>query len=201
MIAFDATTDIVNAVLDCTYLTQLRTVQCKDQQQNYYQKKTLKQRLFIGTGSQEMSQLEAMLTGQKIGCVFVFDIDKSRPGKSCDQVTQLFIDNFETKFESIANVDEILTQVDIITSVSTSKKATFNDDFIKMGFILLVWRQMHEISESALIKADHIFLNTNCGVLAETEDIFSPLEESVINKSDIDGELGQLINDEKIMMS
>jgi ornithine cyclodeaminase len=116
-------------------------------------------------------------------------------------VTQLFIDNFETKFESIANVDEILTQVDIITSVSTSKKATFNDDFIKMGFILLVWRQMHEISESALIKADHIFLNTNCGVLAETEDIFSPLEESVINKSDIDGELGQLINDEKIMMS
>jgi ornithine cyclodeaminase len=30
MIAFDATTDIVNAVLDCTYLTQLRTVQCKD---------------------------------------------------------------------------------------------------------------------------------------------------------------------------
>ena len=201
MIALDATTGIVNAILDGTYLTQLRTGAVQGLATELLSREDSKIGLLIGTGGQGMSQLEAMLTVRKLDVVFVFDIDKSRSEKFCEQATQLFKDIFETKFESIANIDEILPQVDIITSVTTSKEATFNGDFIKKGVHIngvgAYTPEMHEIPESALIKADHIFLDTNAGVLAEAGDIISPLKESVINKSDIDGELGQLINNEK----
>lgn len=53
--------------------------------------------------------------------------------------------------------------------------------------------EMHEIPGELLARADIIIVDTMEGVLAEAGDIITPLSEKLINKSDIDGDLGELI--------
>ncbi|MFH5812037.1 ornithine cyclodeaminase family protein [Companilactobacillus sp. FL22-1] len=200
MIVLDATTGIVNAVLDGTYLTQLRTGAVQGLATELLSNEDSKTALLIGTGGQGMSQLEAMLTVRNLTRVYVFDIDKKRSESFCDEATEKFSGKFTTTFESIVEINSVLKEVDIITTVTTSRKATFNGDMIKDGAHIngvgAYTKEMHEIPEAALIRAKEIFVDTNDGVLAEAGDIITPLKTGVISKNDITGELGQLINGE-----
>lgn len=47
---------------------------------------------------------------------------------------------------------------------------------------------------AALQKADHIFVDTLAGALAEAGDLMMPLATGELAKSAIDGELGALVN-------
>lgn len=198
MVVLDATTGIVSAILEGTYLTQLRTGAVQGLATELLSNEDSKIALLIGTGGQGMSQLEAMLTVRKFEKAYIFDIDKKRSEAFCDEAANKFAGKFDTKFESIADIDSILPEVDVITTVTTSKRATFNGKLIKAGVHIngvgAYTKEMHEIPEEALTKASNIFLDTMDGVLAEAGDIITPLENKVIDKSDIDGELGQLIN-------
>lgn len=198
MVVLDATTGIVSAILEGTYLTQLRTGAVQGLATELLSNEDAKTALLIGTGGQGMSQLEAMLTVRKLTKAYIFDIDKKRSEAFCDEATAKFKGQFETAFESVADVNSVLPEVDIITSVTTSRRATFDGNLIKDGVHIngvgAYTKEMHEIPEKALTRAQHIFLDTNDGVLAEAGDIITPLENHVISKDDIDGELGQLIN-------
>lgn len=198
MVVLDATTGIVNAILEGTYLTQLRTGAVQGLATELLSNSDAKEALLIGTGGQGMSQLEAMLTVRSLKKVFIFDIDKSRSEEFCKDAADKFGDQFDAEFESVENMDEILPEVDVITSVTTSRKATFNGELVKDGVHIngvgAYTKEMHEIPEQALTRAQNIFLDTMDGVLAEAGDIITPLENGVISKTDIDGELGQLIN-------
>jgi len=198
MIALDATTGIVNAVMDGTYLTQLRTGAVQGLATELLSNEDSKLALLIGTGGQGMSQLEAMLTVRSLEKVYIFDIDKSRSEAFCETAATKFAGQFETIFESIADIDSVLPEVDIITTVTTSRRATFDGSLVKRGVhingIGAYTKEMHELPEVALTKSNEIFFDTMDGVLSEAGDIITPLENGIISKSDIDGELGQLIN-------
>jgi len=198
MIALDATTGIVNAVMDGTYLTQLRTGAVQGLATELLSNENSKLALLIGTGGQGMSQLEAMLTVRDLEKVYIFDIDKSRSEAFCEAAANKFVSRFDTIFESIADIDSVLPKVDIITTVTTSRRATFDGSLVKKGVhingIGAYTKEMHELPEAALTKANEIFFDTMDGVLSEAGDIITPLENGIISKSDIDGELGQLIN-------
>jgi len=198
MVALDATTGIVNAVMDGTYLTQLRTGAVQGLATELLSNENAQTALLIGTGGQGMSQLEAMLTVRQLTKVYIFDIDKKRSEAFCETAAVKFQDQFKTTFESIADVNSIISEVDIITTVTTSRRATFDGKLVKAGVhingIGAYTKEMHELPEIALTKANKIFFDTMDGVLSEAGDIITPLENKVISKNDIDGELGQLIN-------
>lgn len=198
MVVLDPETGIVNAILDGTYLTQLRTGAVQGLATELLSNKDSKTALLIGTGGQGMSQLEAMLTVRSLEKVYIFDLDKTRSEEFCNQASENFGEIFNTKFESIADVNDVLPIVDIITSVTTSRRATFDGSLVKDGVHIngvgAYTPEMCEIPETALKRASNIYFDTMNGVLAEAGDIIQPLDKGIISKNDISGELGQLIN-------
>lgn len=198
MITQDATTGIVNAILDGTYLTQLRTGAVQGAATELLSRKDSKKALLIGTGGQAMTQLEAMLVVRDLTLVYISDLKKEKAESFAQKAKDKFGEEFKTKFIGISDPNKVVPEVDIITTVTTSKQATFDGKLVKAGThingIGAYTPQMCEIPLSVLKKATHIYTDTNDGVFAEAGDIIQAFDSKEITKEDITGELGQLVN-------
>lgn len=198
MITLDAKTGIVKAILDGTYLTQLRTGAVQGAATDLLANKDSKLALLIGTGGQGMSQLEAMLSVRNLEKVYISDIDLQRAKDFCVAATKKFDGKFKTEFEAVKDPNSVVSKVDIITSVTTSKKPTFDGNLVKLGThingIGAYTPEMCELPFSAISKANSIIVDTFDGVLAEAGDIIQPINAGKLNKSDLTGELGDVVN-------
>lgn len=198
MVTLDAKTGIVNAILDGTYLTQLRTGAVQGAATDLLAKKNAKTALLIGTGGQGMAQLEAMLTVRHLTIVYVSDLDKKRAQDFCDEAKAKFGYTFKTKFQVVDSADDVVPFVDIITTVTTSRRPTFNGSLVKPGAHIngvgAYTPEMAELPAEALVKADRIIFDTMDGVSAEAGDMIQPLKRGIIEKDKFNGELGQVIN-------
>lgn len=198
MITQDAKTGIVNAILDGTYLTQLRTGAVQGAATDLLAKEDARTALLIGTGGQAMTQLEAMLTVRRLETVYISDRNYDKADEFCKRASEIFKDKYPVKLVAIDDPNKVVSKSEIITSVTTSKTATFDGDLVKPGTHIngvgAYTPDMCEIPVSALKKADKIIFDTVDGVLSEAGDIIQPLEKNLISKNEFDGELGQLVN-------
>lgn len=198
MVTLDAKTGIVNAILDGTYLTQLRTGAVQGAATELLSRADSKMALLIGTGGQGMSQLEAMITVRSLETVYVSDLDHQRAQAFCDSAAEQFSDSFQTKFIVVDNPNDVVADVDIITTVTTSRRPTFDGNLVTSGTHIngvgAYTPEMCELPVAALQKANHIIFDTMDGVLAEAGDILQPLENNELANGDYEGELGQVVN-------
>lgn len=196
MVMVNAETGIVEALLNGTYLTQLRTGAVQGAATDLLARKDASIGALIGTGGQAATQLEAMLTVRYLEEVRIMDIDKERAQEFVDEMSERFA-YFATKLIAVDTPEEAVTDADIITTVTTSPQATFPYEVIKAGAhvngVGAYTPEMHEIPGKLLARADKIVFDTMEGVLAEAGDIITPLKEELIQESDIDGDLGELI--------
>lgn len=196
MILMNVELGMVEAILNGTYLTQLRTGALQGAATDLLSRKDARIGALIGTGGQAAAQLEAMLTVRYLEEVRIMDIDKERAQKFVEEMSEKYA-YFATKLIAVDSAEEAVTDADIITTVTTSPQATFPHEAVKAGAhvngVGAYTPEMHEIPGELLARADIIVFDTMEGVLAEAGDIITPLREELINESDIDGELGDLI--------
>ena len=198
MIVLDPETGMVSACLDGTYLTQLRTGAVQGAATELLAKKDAKIGALIGTGGQAQSQLEAMLTVRKLEEVRIFDIDFERASQFAEEMMQ----QFSVTMRPTKTSQECVEGADIITSVTTSKRATFSTEWVKKGAHIngvgAYTPEMCEIPREIIKAADIVIFDTMDGVLKEAGDFISPLQDGYIQRDSYHGELGQLINEELV---
>lgn len=198
MIVLDPETGMVSACLDGTYLTQLRTGAVQGAATELLAKKDAKIGALIGTGGQAQSQLEAMLTVRKLEEVRIFDIDFERANQFAEEMMQ----QFSVTMRPTKTSQECVEGADIITSVTTSKRATFSTEWVKKGAHIngvgAYTPEMCEIPREIIKAADVVIFDTMDGVLKEAGDFISPLQDGYIQRDSYHGELGQLINEELV---
>lgn len=129
VITLDADTGELGAVIEGTYLTQLRTGAVQGAATELLARKDAKVGALIGTGGQAATQLEAMIEVRDLEEIRIFDIDFSRAKK----FAELMADKFNKNIYPCQTAKECVENADIITTVTTSKRATFNDEWIKPG--------------------------------------------------------------------
>lgn len=199
MVMVNAETGIVEALLNGTYLTQLRTGAVQGAATDLLARKDARIGALIGTGGQAAAQLEAMLTVRYLEEVRIMDLDKERAQKFVEEMSERFA-YFATKLIAVNSAEEAVTDADVITTVTTSPQATFPHEAVKDGAhvngVGAYTPAMHEIPGELLARADKIVFDTMEGVLTEAGDIITPLNEKLIQESDIDGDLGQLVTGE-----
>ena len=198
MIVLDPETGMVSACLDGTYLTQLRTGAVQGAATELLAKEDAKIGALIGTGGQAQSQLEAMLTVRKLEEVRIFDIDFERASQFAEEMMQ----QFSVTMRPTKTNQECVEGADIITSVTTSKRATFSAEWFKKGAHINGFGsytpEMCEIPREIIKAADIVIFDTMDGVLKEAGDFISPLQDGYIQRDSYHGELGQLINEELV---
>lgn len=194
MVVLNPETGIVEAILDGTYLTQLRTGAVQGAATELLSRESSQIGALIGTGGQAQTQLEAMLTVRKLEEVRIFDIDFYRASRFAEQMNQ----RVEATIIPVHTSRECVENADIITTVTTSKQATFSADWVKRGAHIngvgAYTPEMCEIPKEIIKKAEVVIFDTMEGVLEEAGDFIQPLESGFIAREHYRGELGQLIN-------
>ncbi|KFA58713.1 ornithine cyclodeaminase family protein [Gilliamella sp. wkB18] len=197
VLMLDPQTGEVCAMLDGTFVTQLRTGAVQGAATDLLARKNASRAVLIGTGGQAVSQLEAMLTVRSLTDVAIFDIDTQKAKQFTEEMRHRFA-HFSTNLYFSKNLDDDISQADIITSVTTSKVVTFNGEKVKPGThvngVGAYTPEMHEIPECIVEKANIRVVDTKEGVFAEAGDIIDPIKQQLVSEDDF-LELGDLVID------
>lgn len=196
MVVVDSETGFVSAIMDGTYLTRLRTGAVSGAATDLLARKDSKVFALFGTGGQAETQLEAVLTVRPVETVKVFDISKERAEEFAKRMTDLFGEKFNVTIKAAESADEAVADADIITTVTTSKKAVFNGKLVKKGAHIngvgSYTPLMAEVDEYIIVNADKTYCDTK-DALVESGDFTQPVEKGVFSLDKVTGELGELI--------
>lgn len=196
MLLMDAQTGEVCAMMDGTYLTQLRTGALQGVATKALSRKDAKTAVLFGTGGQARAQLEAMLTVRSLDLVSVYGAHYDKTQNFVADMQREF-SHFNTHFIAVNESSAAIKNADIITTVTNSKTPVFDAAKVKKGAhinaIGAYKPDMQEIPESIIQRADTIIFDTMEGVLAEAGDILIPLNKGLVNQDDFDGELGEVL--------
>lgn len=199
MVLMDADTGFVSCILDGTYVTQMRTGAVSGAATELLSREDAKIMALFGTGGQAKGQLEAVLTVRNIEEVRVFDLSFERAEQFAKEVKEEL--KYKGIIKAVKTSDECIDNADIITTVTTSPKPTFDGKKVKEGAHIngvgSYTPDKREIDVEALKRAGHIYFDTLDGVWSEAGDVIIPEKEGLIKKSDITGELGELILGQK----
>lgn len=196
MLVISGETGEVEAILDGTYLTQLRTGAVAGAATDLLARADASVGALIGTGGQAATQLEAMLSVRKLSTVKVFGTNAERGRQFVDRM-QTELSHYGAAISLAETVDEAIADADIITTVTTAKSPTFDGRLVKPGAHINAvgsyTPEMQELDEYIVVHADKFFVDAKEAAVEETGDIIIPLRKGVINESRISGEIGQLI--------
>lgn len=200
VLLLDPQTGEVCAIIDGTYLTQLRTGAVQGAATDLLAKKQCKNAVLIGTGGQATAQLEAMLTVRNLEKIAVFGINTDKAKQFVQEMNKKFA-HFGVNIYYSTQFDEDIAQADIITTVTTAKEITFKGELVKPGTHIngvgSYTPEMHEIPELVVKKAAVRVLDTKDGVFSEAGDIIDPINAGIVTQQDFI-ELGELVLNEQL---
>ena len=211
VLLIDGTTGVVTAVLDGTYVTQLRTGAASGAAFDLLAKKDCRIGALIGTGGQAAAQLEAMLAVRNLEEVRVYDISYERTEAFAKRM-QGELNVYGAKIIAAKSSDEAVEGADLLITVTPSTKPVFDASKVKQGATIscvgAYQHHMQEMDPAILPRASKIYFDSEEAVLSESGDILIPLEQGIITKDDFTGDLGQVIkgeipgreNDEEIIV-
>ncbi len=198
MVLLDAETGMVNCIMDGTHLTKLRTGAVSGAATDLLAKKDSSVFLLIGTGGQAESQLEAVLCVRPIKKVYVSDISLDRATEFAKNMSGKFGEKYGVEILAIDSPNTVVPEADVITTVTTASSAVFDGNLVKEGghinAVGSYTPQMQELPETALLKADLVYVDTRDGVLNESGDFLNPIKAGKFDsEKDLTGELGELV--------
>ena len=211
VLLIDGKTGIVTAILDGTYVTQLRTGASSGAAFDLFAIKNAKIGALIGTGGQAATQLEAMMVARELDEVRIFDLDEKRRQAFVSEM-QKELKCYNTKIVEATSSDNAIENADIIVTVTPSTKPVFDGTKVKKGATVscvgAYQHHMQEMDPAILPRASKIYFDSEEAVLSEAGDILIPLEQGIITKEDFTGDIGDVLlgkvvgreNDEEIIV-
>ncbi|MDU4862452.1 MAG: ornithine cyclodeaminase family protein [Terrisporobacter othiniensis] len=211
VLLIDGKTGIVTAILDGTYVTQLRTGASSGAAFDLFAIKNAKIGALIGTGGQAATQLEAMMVARELDEVRIFDLDGKRRQAFVSEM-QKELKCYNTKIVEATSSDNAIENADIIVTVTPSTKPVFDGTKVKKGATVscvgAYQHHMQEMDPAILPRASKIYFDSEEAVLSEAGDILIPLEQGIITKDDFTGDIGDVLlgkvvgreNDEEIIV-
>lgn len=211
VLLIDGKTGIVTAILDGTYVTQLRTGASSGAAFDLLAIKNAKIGALIGTGGQAAEQLEAMMAARELDEIRVFSLNQDRRQAFVNKMQEK-LKNYNTKIVEATSSDDAIENADIIVTVTSSTKPVFDGTKVKKGATIscvgAYQHHMQEMDPAILPRASKIYFDSEEAVLSEAGDILIPLEQGIITKEDFTGDIGDVLlgkvvgreNDEEIIV-
>lgn len=189
-------TGIVDALLDGTVVTQLRTGAATGVAFDVLGRKTAKRGALIGTGGQAACQLEAMLCGRELEEVRVAGNDYQKTAAFVAEMTDK-LKTYGTTISAVATGTEAIKEADLIVTVTSSTTPVFDGSVIKKGATISCvgsyQPHMQELDPLVLTKASKVYFDSEEAVLSEAGDILIPLADGTITAADFTGDLGAVL--------
>ena len=196
ILLIDGQTGYVNALIDGTCVTRLRTGASTGAAFRALAKEHCRKGALIGTGGQAPAQLEAMLCARKLEEVSVFDLNPDRCRAFASEMSQRLA-RFGVPITAAASSDECIADADLIITVTVSSEPVFDGSKVKAGATVsgvgTYEPHKHELPTEIIRRASKIICDWEDAVLAESGDLLIPLKQGVIYREKIRGSLGDVL--------
>lgn len=193
---FDGNTGEAKALLDGTYVTALRTAAASGAAFELWGREDAKIGAMIGTGSQAMCQLEAMLTARKLDEVRVAARNFEKTKAFVENASKEFAD-FGTKIVACEDTNEAVNGADLAILVTVSHEPVCSAEYFKPGCVISAvgayQYEMQELDPAVFDKCGKIYFDNMEAVLSESGDILKPLDAGTLTKDQFTGDIGDCI--------
>ena len=197
ILLIDATTGYTLAMLDGTYVTQLRTGAASGAAFDILARKDCYKGALIGTGGQAEAQLDAMLAVRQLKEVSIFSLHREKCMAFVKRMTEKYAAS-DVSIKCVESANMCVKDADLIITATTSEKPVFDGTLIKKGATVscvgTYEPNKHEIDPVLISRADKIFCDSKEAVLSESGDLLIPIRQGLIRADDICGGLGEVIN-------
>ena len=192
----DGDTGVVTGLMDGTYVTALRTAAASGAAFDLFGVKDAKIGAMIGTGSQAMCQLEAMLTARNLDEVRVAARNFEKT-KAFVEVAKKELGHFGTEIIACEDTNKAVDGADLVTLVTVSGTPVCSAEFFKPGCTISAvgayTYDMQELDPKVFDKCSKIYFDSVEAVLSESGDILRPLDEGTLSKEQFTGDIGEFI--------
>ena len=187
----DLKTGSALSLSDGTYATALRTGAASGIATQYLANQDAATVAVFGCGAQGRTQLEAIMAVRPIQSILLFD-------SSTIQAERLVANmalNPDIDCQINPDLEELKT-ADIICTATPSKRPLFMKSQIKTGVHINAigsYRPDMQELDPEILGMGKIYLDHSVACLSDSGDLLIPLNQGIIGKNDITGELGELI--------
>ena len=211
VLLMDAKTGYIVAMMDGTYVTQIRTGAASGVAFELLAREDSKIGALFGTGGQAAAQLEAMLVARNLKEVRVYSRNEEKK-KAFVEKMQSELKAYDAKIIAAASSDAAIDNADMIVCVTPATEPVFDAARVKAGATVSgvgsYQHHMQEMDPHILTRARKIYFDLEEMVLAESGDITKPLAEGLITEEDFTGNIGDVLlskvvgreNDEEIIV-
>ncbi len=189
ILLLDAKTGQIEAIMEGTYLTALRTGAVSGLATKYLAREDAQHLAIIGSGVQAVTQLEAVAAVRDIRRVSIW----SRNKKNADSFAEAIRDHFDVK--TYRDVKAAVKEADIICTATGSTEPLIHlsdiNPSIHINAIGSHTKEMREIANDVLKKA-LVIVDEKRAVLKEAGEIIHAIENKALTKTRLK-ELGDMI--------
>lgn len=196
VLLIDGETGQVNAVMDGTYITALRTAASSGAAFDLFGLPEATIGAVIGTGSQAMCQIEAMLSGRSLREVRVAARDMNKTAAFAEEANKELA-SYGVPILAYEDTNAAVDGADLITLVTTSAKPVCSAEYFKPGAVISAvgayTYDMQELDPEVFKKAGKIYFDSEEAVLSESGDILRPLDEGALSRDQFTGDIGDFL--------
>ncbi|HOX30716.1 MAG TPA: ornithine cyclodeaminase family protein [Spirochaetales bacterium] len=197
MVLVDEETGLVEALLDGTELTRLRTGALSGAATEVLAREDARVGALFGTGGQAASQLAAILEARPLAEVRVHDLDPGRR-EAFIRARRAECEARGCRLVAAASADAAIEGADVIVTVTTSAKPVFDGSRVAAGAhvngIGSYTPDKAELDPALLVRADRVFVDNLAAVLAEAGDLVMPIKAGSFGPERVAGELGSVLD-------
>jgi alanine dehydrogenase len=180
------------AVIDGEALTLCRTAAASLLAARYLARADARNVVVVGTGRLAPYMARAHCHGRDVTRLRIW----GRNGVGAQTLAQMLRDE-GLPAQAVDDLEQAVREADIVTCATTATAPIVHGAWLSPGCHLdLVGgfrRSMREADDAAVSRA-RVYVDTYAGALSEAADIVDPIERGVIARSDVLGELAQLVS-------
>ena len=189
---FESEHGSVVGLADAGAITQIRTGAVSGVATELLAVKDAKKLAIIGAGAQGRSHLEAILLVRKIEEVKIYDIKKENAERFSAEMTE----KFKVRIQVCESVQETVREADIICTVTPSKEAYLEADWVKPGAHINAVGTFTPVTRevtSELVVRSKLYADQVEAMKKESGEFLIPKQEGLIDDSKISGSIGSLL--------
>ncbi|MFB0558118.1 MAG: ornithine cyclodeaminase family protein [Candidatus Bathyarchaeia archaeon] len=188
----DPETGMIEALLDGTYLTAVRTGAVTGVAARYLAPEDSRVAAIIGCGVQGRTQAWAVADTCELETMRVFDISEESMRRFAEEMSpKLGVEIVPTK-----SVKEAVREADIVVTATTSREPVLSREWlgvkVHVSAIGSFYPDYREL-DTDIIREAKIVVDSQEAIMEEAGDILIPIEDGAITEDHIYAELGELV--------
>lgn len=196
VLLIDGETGVVKALMDGTYVTALRTAAASGAAFDMFGRKDASVGAMIGTGSQAMCQLEAMLTARPMREVRVAARNFEKTRTFVEQA-RAQLASYGADIIACENTNDAVDGADLVTLVTVSGTPVCSAEYFRLGCTISAvgayTYDMQELDPAVFSKCGKLYFDSVDAVLSESGDILRPMDDGTLTKEQFTGDIGDYI--------